>query len=63
MLKRHSQYLSEGGKQKKALLPSFSTFGAKKTSQMIAALTAFNPSITIDPQIARILSHSGSSRL
>ena len=49
------EYVSEGGKQKKASLPSISTFGTKKTSQMIAGLSARNPSITIDPRINALL--------
>jgi hypothetical protein len=50
------EYRDHAGVEKRALLPSISTFGNETTSQIIGELTRTNPTIRIDPRITAMLS-------
>ena len=50
------QYKTDGSaKDKYARLPSFTTFGAKKSGQMIRLLLETNPKIDLDIKLAKLL--------
>jgi hypothetical protein len=49
------EYVTQAGRPKTALLPSFTTFGRKKTADMISRLEKVNPRIRIDPAITKLL--------
>lgn len=50
------EYRDHRGADKWALLPSMSTFGNEKTSEIIGELTRINSTIKVDPRITGMLS-------
>jgi len=49
------EYVTQAGRAKTALLPSFTTFGRKKTAEIIDHLEKTNPRIRIDPALTKLL--------
>jgi len=49
------EYITHAGRAKTARIPSFTTFGRKKTEEMIHHLTDINPQIKVDPNISKLL--------
>jgi hypothetical protein len=49
------EYVTLAGRAKTARLPSFTTFGQKKTEEMIHRLTDINPQNKVDPDITKLL--------
>jgi hypothetical protein len=49
------EYIDLAGKTRTARLPSFTTFGRRKTAGMIRILLHYNPSIKLDPTITQRL--------
>ena len=52
-------YVSDSEKSKTARLPAFTTFGRRKTAEMIHSLKEFNPQLKIDPSINKLLQGNG----
>jgi hypothetical protein len=48
------EYQDTKGIVRNAILPSITTFGTKKTAEMISILRRANPDIKVDPRIAHL---------